>query len=217
MWVIFSTSSLDGHIATRKGDSKLSCEHDLALLHSFRCWSDLVLVGANTAIIDDPSLLVKRVKCNRQPHRGVVDGRFKVPIHLRMFNDKPWLTVVVTTFYGIRRNPLKYKTLRSRGVKIVAVNEGPEVDMKKMRLMLNDMGFKNVLVEGGGKLNWSLIKSNVIDKIEITYVGRVLGAGVQVVQGDGYDEVADAPIFVPVSFQKCKCGRCVHVTWEKAT
>ena len=211
--VIFSTASLDGRIATKGGDSKLSCENDLKLLHRWRCWSDLVLVGARTAIIDDPGLFVKRVPCKRQPLRGVVDGKFVVPHDLRLFREMPWTSVVITTWKGVRENEWKYSYLRSKGVWVVIAGDGPRVDWGRALEELSAAGVRKVLVEGGGNLNWSLISSGLVDRLEITYVGKVLGSGTLLVQGEGYETVAGAPSFKPVAVKFCSCGRCVHVTW----
>ncbi len=213
--VIFSTASLDGRIATRTGDSKLSCEHDLRLLHEWRCWADIVLVGARTAIVDNPGLFVKRYPCRRQPLRGVVDGSFRVPHNLRLFTEMPWLSVIITSIEGIRRNQWKYKYLLSKGVKIVIADDKKRMSMKKVINKLNELGIRKVLVEGGGGLNWSLIKDDVVDKLEITYVGKVLGNGTQVVEGEGFSTVAEAPSFVPESIRVCECGQCVHISWRR--
>jgi len=213
-WIIFSTASLDGRLATKTGDSKLSCEHDLKLLHKWRCWSDLVLVGASTAIKDDPGLFVKRYPCKRQPFRGVVDGKLRVPLSLRLFTEMPWTSLVITTWYGVRKHPWKYKELLSRGAKVVIAGEGPEVNWGYAREELNSMGIRRVLIEGGGRLNWSLIKSRYIEGIEITYVGKVLGDGIAFAWGDGVELMREAPSFAPIDVAVCKCGRCVHVSWK---
>ncbi|NPA85076.1 MAG: 2,5-diamino-6-(ribosylamino)-4(3H)-pyrimidinone 5'-phosphate reductase [Crenarchaeota archaeon] len=211
--VVFSSASLDGRIATREGDSKLSCEYDLALLHEWRCRSDAVLVGAGTAVVDDPGLFVKRVPCERQPLRGVVDGRLRVPHDLRLFREMPWLSLVITTHYGIRKEGWKAKYLSSRGVELIAAGDGPSVNWHKAIEELASRGIRRILVEGGGKTTWSLVKSNAVDRMEITYVGKVLGAGTPVVDGEGYATVREAPSFAPSEVRICPCGRCVHVTW----
>ncbi|UXD21718.1 5-amino-6-(5-phosphoribosylamino)uracil reductase [Ignicoccus pacificus DSM 13166] len=214
-WVIFSTISIDGRLATAYGDSELSCEHDLRRLHEWRCWSDLVLVGANTAMKDDPGLFVKRVPCRHQPFRGVVDGRLRIPHTLRLFKEVPWLSLVITTEHGIRNYPWKFRYFRSLGVKVVVAGEGPSIDWGKAKEVLNTMGIRRVMIEGGGNLNWSLIKDNVVDRLEITYVGKVLGGGPSFAWGDGVEKVREAPSFKPERVELCECGRCVHVSWKR--
>ena len=211
--VVFSTASLDGRIATVSGDSKLSCENDLRLLHAWRCWSDLVLVGARTAEVDDPGLFVKRVPCKRQPFRGVVDGKLRVPHKLRLFEEMPWTSLVITTTFGVRKNEWKYKYLLSKGVSVVVAGDGPEVDWGKALVELSRRGIRRVLVEGGGRLTWSLVEHDLVDRMEITYVGRVLGAGTPLVSGEGFAKVSEAPLFEPVEAKFCQCGKCIHVTW----
>ncbi len=214
--VIFSTVSLDGRIASKTGDSKLSCEHDLRLLHKWRCWADVVLVGARTAMIDNPGLFVKRYPCQRQPFRGIIDGSFSVPYNLRLFEEMPWLSLIITSWEGIEANQWKYKYLISKGVRVLIADDNKRMSMKKVILRLNEFGIRKILVEGGGSVNWSLIKDDVVNNLEITYVGKVLGSGIQVINGEGFSTIQEAPSFVPENIRLCKCGKCVHISWRRS-
>ncbi|RLF21566.1 MAG: 2,5-diamino-6-(ribosylamino)-4(3H)-pyrimidinone 5'-phosphate reductase, partial [Thermoprotei archaeon] len=85
--VVFSTMTVDGRIASRTRFSQLSCPHDLRRLHELRASSDAVMVGANTVIIDDPSLRLKYVE-GRNPDRIVVDGLLRTPLSARVYTLK---------------------------------------------------------------------------------------------------------------------------------
>ena len=53
--VIFSAAiTLDGKLATRSGDSKLSSKKDKIRVHKLRSKVDAILIGKNTVEIDDP-------------------------------------------------------------------------------------------------------------------------------------------------------------------
>ena len=55
--VIFSAAiTLDGKLATRTGDSKLSSKKDKIRVHKLRSEVDAILIGKNTVKIDDPLL-----------------------------------------------------------------------------------------------------------------------------------------------------------------
>nr|AIE92354.1 deaminase-reductase domain-containing protein (RIB7, arfC) [uncultured marine thaumarchaeote AD1000_21_H05] len=61
--IIFSAAiTLDGKLATRTGDSKLSSRADKNRVHKLRSKVDVILIGKNTAKIDDPVLSVHDTK-----------------------------------------------------------------------------------------------------------------------------------------------------------
>ena len=62
-YVILSAAiSVDGKIATRTGDSKLSSNQDLHRLHKLRTKVDAIIIGKNTLMRDDPLLTVRYSK-----------------------------------------------------------------------------------------------------------------------------------------------------------
>ena len=72
--VIFSAAiTLDGKLATRTGDSKLSSKADKIRVHKLRSKVDAILVGKNTAKIDDPLLSVRNIK-KKNPVRIILDS-----------------------------------------------------------------------------------------------------------------------------------------------
>ncbi|MEM0244488.1 MAG: dihydrofolate reductase family protein, partial [Zestosphaera sp.] len=80
---VYATMSVDGKIASKTGDSRLSCPYDKLRLHSMRSIVDGVMVGANTVIRDNPQLTVRLVE-GRNPVRVVVDGSLKIPLNAKV-------------------------------------------------------------------------------------------------------------------------------------
>ncbi|MBM3967904.1 MAG: bifunctional diaminohydroxyphosphoribosylaminopyrimidine deaminase/5-amino-6-(5-phosphoribosylamino)uracil reductase RibD, partial [Planctomycetes bacterium] len=84
-WVIAKWAmTLDGAIATQSGDSKwITSEASRAFVHRMRSEVDAILVGSETALLDDPMLTVRirdNVGPQRSPLRVVMDRRFRLPI-----------------------------------------------------------------------------------------------------------------------------------------
>ena len=78
--------SLDGKIATREGDSKwISGEDSRRYVHRLRAKVDAVMVGANTALKDDPTLL-SATSNGKQPIRVIVGNILKMPRSARIFS-----------------------------------------------------------------------------------------------------------------------------------
>ena len=60
--ILSAATSIDGKIASRTGDSKFSSKLDIVRLHKLRSKIDAILVGKNTALLDNPSLTVRHAK-----------------------------------------------------------------------------------------------------------------------------------------------------------
>ena len=72
--VIFSAAiTLDGKLATRTGDSKLSSKVDKNRVHKLRSKVDAILIGKNTVKLDDPLLSVHHAK-KKNPIRIILDS-----------------------------------------------------------------------------------------------------------------------------------------------
>ena len=82
--VIFSAAiTLDGKLATRTGDSKLSSKKDKIRVHKLRSKVDAILVGKNTVKIDDPLLSVRNIK-KKNPARIILDSNATIRTNSRI-------------------------------------------------------------------------------------------------------------------------------------
>lgn len=196
--------SIDGRIASSSGFSQLSCEKDFELLHSLRAWSDAVMIGANTAIKDDPSLTVRRY-VGRSPIRVVVDAKLRVTPNLRMFSV-PRRGVLITTEDHDQRELQPYE---DRGVIVIRAGRGDEVNLNKALSALWDLGVRRLLVEGGGYTTYSLIKDYLVDELWVTVSPIILGSGTPIIHGHS-DLMIDAYL-VGI---KVMCGGWVNLRYK---
>src|SRR5947207_1235540 len=87
--------SIDGRIATPTGDSHyINGEAGLDHLHRLRSLVDAVVIGAGTAIADDPQLTVRRV-CGPNPARVIIDPHGRLPLQARVLADDAVRKLVV--------------------------------------------------------------------------------------------------------------------------
>ena len=211
--IVFSTTTLNGKIASKTRYSKLSCPIDLMRLHKLRSQVDAVMVGANTAIIDDPSLRLKYFK-GSNPARIIVDGLLRVPLKLRMFRDKLAKTIVLTSTKAPQD---KIKKLRDIGVKVITLQSSTgRISLKEALRILYEMNIRKILVEGGGDLIWSLFKEKLVDEFRITKSAYIFGGlnAVSIVSGEGFSSTSESPKFIPIYIELCACGKEVHVAYR---
>lgn len=196
--------SLDGKIASRRGDSKwVSSEESRRFVHDLRGRVDAVMVGVNTLIRDDPSLLSKMSK-EKQPARVIVDSRLKSPVSAKIFSSINISPVYIATAKRSGQ-PLgcKYERL---GVKVLYIDEKRgRVDLKRLMAGLGELGIIHVLAEGGGELAAGLIDDGLVDEFLFFVAPKIIGGrdAVTAVEGRGVDMVRDAKKLEDVTVRRC--------------
>ncbi|MGC9050772.1 2,5-diamino-6-(ribosylamino)-4(3H)-pyrimidinone 5'-phosphate reductase [Pyrobaculum sp.] len=206
---LMAAVTVDGRIASRTGYSRLSCPHDLKRLHAMRANVDAVIIGANTAIVDNPKLTVRYVE-GRNPVRVLIDGALRVPTTLRIFDNS-----APTIIYTSRRAPPeKIEGLRGRGVEVVIIGK-EKIDPGDVLRDLYRRDIKKVLLEGGGRTNWEFLNRCLVDELIVTITPYVFGNGVSLIEGEGYSNTEDAPFVLELAGVKlCECGREVVLTYR---
>jgi len=186
--VIFSAAiTLDGKLATRTGDSKLSSKADKIRVHKLRSKVDAILIGKNTAKIDDPLLSVHNIK-KKNPIRIILDSNATISTSSRILKTCSKIpTIIVVTKKAQKKNLQK---LEKFPVQIVVCGNNT-VSIKKLLISLKKKGIKNILVEGGGTTNWAFVKENLVDEAIITITPYLVGGmtATTLVDGDGFSTI----------------------------
>jgi len=177
--VLKSAVTLDGWMATRSGHSKwITGPAARRYVHRLRQASDAVMVGAGTVVKDDPLLTARDVASSaKQPLRIVVDNGLRSPISAKIFTTAG--DVPTTVVVGIKcRATARMKSLEKLGVSIVRcpLKRGM-IDLNALMDILGGMEIQSLLVEGGARLNYSLIRERLVDKLIIFLAPKVLAGG----------------------------------------
>lgn len=167
--------TLDGKIATWSGDSRwISSGKSRKLVHAMRNEMDAVMIGADTALADDPLLTVRGVRGGRNPLRALVDGRLRLPLDGAIAQgaaDIP--TIVFTT--AAHRAGAKAKALQSLGVRVEAAGDGEKVDLRAAMATLGGMNVMSLMVESGGALAWELVRLGLVDRVMFFIAPKIAG------------------------------------------
>jgi len=145
----------DGKIAG-DGTNRLliSNEQTNRLVHKWRSEEASILVGTNTAMLDDPELTTRNW-IGPSPIRLVVDVDLKLPSTLKIFNDKQG-TVIFSKIKQEEKGHLKYYQVTE--------------DVNLVHQIVNalyQMKIQSVIVEGGASLLQSFIDEEMWDEVRV--------------------------------------------------
>ncbi|MEZ4702765.1 MAG: bifunctional diaminohydroxyphosphoribosylaminopyrimidine deaminase/5-amino-6-(5-phosphoribosylamino)uracil reductase RibD [Rhodothermales bacterium] len=193
--------TLDGSIATATGDARwVSGEASRALVHRWRAELDAVLVGAGTALADDPALTVRHVE-GRQPVRVVLDREGVLPASLHLFSDR-WAGSTVAMIATPADAPAYAEALRAAGGRLVRIPERDgHLDLHAALAWLGAEGgpagrrMTSLLVEAGPGLATALLGQDLVDRLAVFVAPKLVGGGLPAFGSLGIDRMADALVF----------------------
>lgn len=190
--ILKAAMSLDGKIATRAGDSKwISNERSRAFTHKIRKSVDAIIVGANTARIDDPKLTARVGHKTYYPARVVISSNGLLSPDLVMFNE-PGESIVVISSSEDKSSLMKLEQAGARIIKVAEHNGRPS--LADLMRQLGKIGCLSVLIEGGAEIAASAFAERVVDKVLYFYAPRIIGGreAVGAVGGFGAEKVASS-------------------------
>ncbi len=191
-------SSLDGRIAAHTGASQwITNEFARRRAHLLRATHDAIMVGSNTALMDDP-LLTCRIGGleHHSPIRVIADGRLRLPLTSKMVRSAGDRATVVLTLKGGDRT--RQRAFSDCGIDMVEISPGSDglMDMKSALGALAERGVNSVLVEGGAHLASSLLQNDLVDRLVWFRAPSIMGGdGTGAVAPLGVDHPDTAPNF----------------------
>ena len=169
--------TLDGKIADARSNSKwITSEEARRAGHRLRAEYEAVLIGANTALTDNPLLTVRLVK-GRNPIRIILDGRLTITSSLKLFNSEAGSTIVITSQTAIRSKRKLVGALERKGAKVIGVSGGPMLKPVALLQHLAKEGISSILVEGGGMAISQFLSEGLCNKVHAFVAPRLLGLG----------------------------------------
>ncbi len=149
----------DGFIDRKRNDNtqpalQISNEHSKRLLHKWRNEEQAIMVGTNTARLDNPRLDVRLVS-GKNPLRIVLDKNLELAESLHLF-DGSQLTLVFTS---------KKRAVQT-DVEFIAIDFEKNV-LQQVMSVLHDKQIQSVIVEGGSKLVQNFIDENLWDEARV--------------------------------------------------
>lgn len=182
--------SLDGRISLRDSVSTtLSGSESAVKVQSLRREHDAILIGGNTALVDNPSLTDRSGKTRRrQLVRVVLDNRLRIPLASNLVasaRETPTLIVSNST------DEAKMQALSDCGVDVA------RVDARDLKLVLGELrtrALQSVLVEGGTEVAGAFCDAKLVDKLTFIVAPIVIGGhhAPLAIGGDGANSLENA-------------------------
>ena len=185
--------TLDGKIATHTGDSQwITGEASRLRVHELRDRYDAILVGIGTVLHDDPSLTTRLPdRQGKHPLRIVLDSMARTPRTAKLLTDGAAPTLIAVT---ARAPQERVAALRQAGAEVLVCGEGPRVDARALLKALGEREISSVFVEGGGRVNASLLAAGFVDKVYAFVAPKLVGGrdALTPVEGTGAERLSDA-------------------------
>lgn len=173
--------SADGKLDTieRRGTA-ISSPADKDRVDRLRAEADAVMVGGHTLSGDDPKLTVKSAALRAarvargvspNPAKVAVASRPTLPLTAGFLTSGPARLILFTT---TQADESHLRQLRDHGVEVYCLGE-TQVDLTAALRQLKELGINRLLVEGGGTLNFELLRLRLVDELQMYIAPLIFG------------------------------------------
>ena len=178
--------SADGKTAApRSFFSRFGSEADQSNLYKLRATVDGVLCGASTIAKDNASLLPakRNRRQNQKPfYRIAATGTGSLPLTSALFKTTSPPILILTT----NSAPQKIRELYQAIAAGIHVTKGKQINWAQALAWLREKwGIRRLLIEGGGTLNQSLFRLDLVDEINLTICPFIIGGNLAPTIADG--------------------------------
>ena len=163
--------SLDGRISLGNSVStRLSGSEAAKRVQDLRHEHDAILVGGNTAFVDNPSLTDRSGKPRRRKLvRVVLDNRLRIPLVSTLVSTAKETPTLV---FSNSHDEAKIKQLNEAGVEVARIDAR---DLAAVLAELKRRELQSVLVEGGAEIAGAFVDAKLVDKLTFIVAPIVIG------------------------------------------
>ncbi len=184
--------SADGKIATHTGASKwITSKEARKHVHQLRHQYKAIMVGINTVLSDDP-LLTCRILDGCNPIRIVCDTNCRIPLQSRILQTANKVPTYIA-YHSITKD--KKKAIEKSGARLLEIPlQDKHLNLTILIKKLGELGIDSILVEGGGCLNESLLKTGLVNALKVYLAPKIIGGSKSKtpVEGLGVDTLDEA-------------------------
>lgn len=166
-WVVMKAGmSLDGKITFKRGRAgQITGEQSRLFTHRLRDTLDAILIGVDTALIDDPSLTTRLPDgAGRDPLRVILDTTLRLAPQAAMLRQRS--DAATWVFCGTDAPTAREEQLAGAGAVIrrVGRDERGRLDLVEVLRYLGRADITSVLVEGGATVHGSMLRQELVNQ-----------------------------------------------------
>ena len=213
-WVVMKAGmSLDGRISYRKGQGgAITCRESGQVVHTLRNQIDAILIGAETARIDNPSLTTRlEDRPGRDPLRVILDSRLRLdPDAVLLAQNSSAATWIFCTQ---RASAEKEAGLQRAGAVVYRVAETSQhhVDLAEVLSVLGAKNIVSVFVEGGAGVHGSFLRRGLVDEVFLFIAPFFIGdTGLPLLHGYSSSSADSVVQLVDVSVKQVGADTLIH-------
>lgn len=168
--------SLDARIAGARGvRTRITSDEAESEVHRLRSGYDAILIGSNTARIDDPLLTVRKAPAPvRPPVRVILDTRAALSADSALMTSLEEAPTWI--FVGAEADTEKVKKLERAGARLFAPQSMDErIALKQVLETLWENGVRSVFCEGGATVGAALLSKDLVNRVYLFVAPRLLG------------------------------------------
>ena len=197
-----TASSLDGKIATYTGESQwITNEKSRDYVHTLRQDYSAILIGSQTALRDNPSLTVRNISKPKHPIRIIIDTHLKIPTNFNVFNDNAEVIIACSQDANTDKI-IEFETKEHITILKCPLKEN-RIDLEYVFYKLGEKGIDSVLIEGGGEINFNILKNKLAHKIYAFIAPIIIGGNKSksAFAGQGFQQLADSPQLKTIGYK----------------
>jgi len=158
------------------------------------------MAGIGTVISDNP-MLDCRIENPSNPTRIICDSNLEIPLDSNIVRTADRIPTYIAC---VGDNNDKAAVLEKHNVKIIRTSaENGRVNLNELMKILGEMKIDSVLLEGGGELNFSALKSGIVSQIYAYIAPKIFGgnSAKSPVGGSGFD-ISECILMTQPSYER---------------
>ncbi|XDD50491.1 RibD family protein [Leptospira sp. WS92.C1] len=163
--------TLDGKVSRPDGKwYGLSSRNDKKRMDEIRSRADVLILGKNSILNDDPVIHLRYVENEEDPRPVILLRSGTLPEDKKVFrfSKQPPLIFCLNENYSVVRANLC-------SVAEIILLPGDDLNPADVLKILSEMGYHEILLEGGPSLNDSFFRLDLISRIYVTIVPFIIG------------------------------------------